>query len=156
MKYIKVESDRLILTPRSLEEMERLYEAETDEELKKAYGEMIDGMKKAPEREEWTSDWTIGLKDGRTVGGIGFKGVPDENGTVEVGYGIDEEFRRQGYAGEALGAMVDWCFEQPGVLCVQAQTDPDNLNSQKVLKKNGFVPHGYGEEGPMFEVRRPV
>lgn len=154
MKNIKVESERLILAPRSMEEMELVREAETDGEMKKAYEEMIAFMKKAPDMEEWTSDWRIVLKGGRVIGGIGFKGAPDEEGKVEVGYGINEEFRCHGYAAEALGAIMNWCFEQPGVQCVQAQTDPENRISQKVLRKNGFVPNGYGEEGPMFEVRR--
>ncbi|MEY8352788.1 GNAT family N-acetyltransferase [Lachnospiraceae bacterium 54-53] len=156
MKMWRVESERLILMPKSLEEMEQLYEAETEEEMKRAYGEMIVEMKRRPELEDWATDWTIELKDGRTVGGIGFKGAPDEHGTVEAGYDIHEEFRGQGYASEALGAMVEWCFKQPGVSCVRAQTEPDNLISQKVLKNNGFIQNGYGEEGPMFEVRRRI
>ena len=156
MKQIKAESERLIISPKSLEEMNRLYESEQDEELKKAYGEMIDSMKKTPEQEEWSSDWTISLRDGQEVGGIGFKGMADENGTVDVGYQIWDEFCRNGYAGEAVGAMVDWCFQQPAVCCVKAETAPDNEISQKVLKKNGFVPNGFGEEGPIFEKRKPV
>ncbi len=85
MKNIKVESERIVLTPRSLEEMVQVWEAETDEEMKKAYEEMIAFMKKTPDMEEWTSDWKIALKGDQVIGGIGFKGVPDEEGKVQVG-----------------------------------------------------------------------
>lgn len=156
MKQIKMESQRLILMPKSLEEMEQLYKMEADEEMKKAYEEMIGEMKKLPELEVWGTDWTIALKNGTAIGGIGFKGAPDHEGAVEVGYGIDEEFRCQGYAKEALSAAVDWCFMQEGVFCVKAQTEPDNLISQKVLVHTGFVRNGCGEEGPMFKKIRHV
>lgn len=150
MKQIEVESERLLIRPRSFEEMEQLFFLETDEETKQAYKEMIDEMKRLPKQEEWAADWMICLKDGREIGGIGFKGAPDESGMVEVGYGILEEFRCQGYAGEAVAAMVNWCFTQDKVRCVRAETAPDNVISKKVLTKNGFVPNGFGEEGPLF------
>lgn len=154
MKNITVESERLKIQSRSVEQMETLQRNEKDPELKQAYAEMIAAMKPIPNREEWACDWAIERKDGETVGGIGFKGVPDETGSVEIGYGIDEPHRRRGYATEAVGAMTAWAFKQPGVVRVTAQTEPGNETSQKVLMKNGFVPCGTGSEGPLFEVKK--
>jgi hypothetical protein len=38
-----------------------------------------------------------------------------------------------------------------GVLRVEAETEPDNTASQRVLAKCGFVPNGIiGEEGPRY------
>jgi len=67
-----------------------------------------------------------------------FKGEPDETGTVEIGYGTYPTFQRQGYMAEMVGGMVRWAGEQPGVLRVVADTDAENVASQKVLEKNGF------------------
>lgn len=67
-----------------------------------------------------------------------FKGEPDEAGTVEIGYGTYPAFQRQGYMTEIVGGLVRWAGEQPSVLRVVADTDAENVASQKVLEKNGF------------------
>lgn len=74
--------------------------------------------------------------DGRAIGGIGFKGPPRE-GVVEVGYGLVPSSRRNGYATEALRAIVDLSATLR-VLTVRADTDPGNIASQRVLEKVGF------------------
>lgn len=152
MKRICVETRRLCIRPRTAAEMELLCAAEPDVELKKAYGEMLDAMRALPGREEWGADWIICLRDGTAVGGAGFKGAPD-GGSVEIGYGIDESHRNQGYAAEAVGGLCRWAFAQPGVRLVEAETAPDNAASRRVLAKNGFQLTGEtGDEGPRFSL----
>lgn len=47
--------------------------------------------------------------------------------------------------------MIRWAFAQQDVDFVEAETDPDNRASQRILEKCGFVPNGKtGEEGPPF------
>lgn len=91
------------------------------------------------------------------IGNGGFKGMPDEQGTVEVGYSIIEQFQRQGYATEAVNALLKWAFSHQEVRRVIAHTLPDLTPSQKVLEKCGFVFVGEGmEEGAiLFELKRP-
>jgi len=72
------------------------------------------------------------------IGGCGFKGLPDSNGTVEIGYSVLEEHQRRGYASEAIGALVAWAFAQPGVRRVVAETYPELIGSLGVLRKLGF------------------
>ena len=151
---ISVTSERLIITSKTVEEMELKYQSEQNKEMKQAYYEMLTEMKRIPGREEWACDWTICLKSGEEIGGIGFKGVPDAAGNVEVGYGVDEVYQNQGYATEAVGAMLQWALSYDAVSCVQGQTEANNIISQKVLRKNGFVRNGDGAEGPLFEVRK--
>ena len=48
---------------------------------------------------------------------------------------------------------LKWAFEHPQVLAVEAESDPDNAASQRVLEKCGFLATGaIGEEGPRFIV----
>ncbi|TAE31120.1 MAG: N-acetyltransferase [Cytophagales bacterium] len=68
-----------------------------------------------------------------------FKGEPDETGTVEIGYGTYPAFQSLGYMTEVVRGLVDWVGQKPGVLRVMADTDVDNLASQRVLQKNGFT-----------------
>ncbi len=81
----------------------------------------------------------------RIIGSAGFKGRPDWNGMIELGYGIAPSFRRQGYASEAAHRLVEWAFTQPQVRSISAECLPDNLASRRVLEGLGMV--GVGHEG---------
>ena len=136
--------------------MEAFIAAEKDPEMKKAYTEMLSGCLKHPDQWNWYAMWMIELKDGRHIGDLCFKGLSPD-GITEVGYGILEEFQGRGCATEALKALLDWAFQDPCVTAVEAETDPDNRASQRVLEKCGFVPNGkIGEEGPRFTLERVV
>lgn len=88
-----VRSSRLVIVPRTVDGMRALRDAEQSAEMRQAYSEMIAAMEPLGDDDYWACDWQISLADGSSVGGIGFKGMPDERGCVEVGYGIDEAFQ---------------------------------------------------------------
>ena len=147
-----INTERLCLRVTSDEEMKALIAAETADEMKAAYGEMLAGCLEHPEQRQWYALWSICLKDGEKIGELCFKGISTE-GTVEIGYGILPAFRGRGYAAEAAGAAVRWALTQPGVRSVEAETDADNAASQRVLEKIGFRATGQiGEEGPRFAI----
>jgi len=77
-------------------------------------------------------------EDGRAIGGIGFHGIPDEEGRVEVGYDLVEGARGQGYATEALRALTGWALARDDVRTVLATVERDNLASQAVVSRVGF------------------
>lgn len=82
--------------------------------------------------------WRVAVRpDDVAIGGIGFKGPP-QDGAVEVGYGLAPSARGNGYATEALLAIVDLAASL-GVATVRADTDLDNTASQRVLEKAGFL-----------------
>jgi len=146
-------TDRLILYPLSDSEIEEVIAAEPDEGMKQAYSEMLAGCRQHPKQRIWHSVWNMQLKDNATitVGDLSFKGL-NSNGMVEIGYGIKQEYEGQGLMTEAVLAMVLWASAQPGVSSIEAETDPGNLASQRVLEKAGFVLNGQlGEEGPRYE-----
>jgi len=98
--------------------------------------------------------------DGTHIRDLCFKGI-EAGHNPEIGYGILDEFQGQGYATEAVKLALKWAFEHPQVLAVEAESDPDNAASQRVLEKCGFLATGaIGEEGPRFIVykgaNRPV
>jgi RimJ/RimL family protein N-acetyltransferase len=76
--------------------------------------------------------------DSVAVGTIGFFGPPDDDGQVMLGYGLVPAARGHGYATEAVGRLVELCRSHQGVRAMFADTDTDNLASQRVLTKNGF------------------
>lgn len=149
-KRSMMETDRIRIYPASVEQMEGWIAAEKDEELKKAYREMLEGCLSHPEQWEWYAAWMIETIDKTHIGDLCFKGI-GAGGNPEIGYGILEEFRGRGYAVEAVKLALAWAFRHPGIVAVEAETDPDNAASQKVLIKCGFRPSGeIGAEGPRF------
>ena len=153
MKECRVLTKRLCILPQSMEQIAALRDAEPDEEMRQAYGEMMETIRLLPGQEEWGTQWEIQLRGGSAIGGLCFKGAPDQDGAVEVGYGIDETYRNQGYAAEAVSGIVKWALAQKEVTCVTAQTEADNVISQRVLTKCGFVRDGLGPEGPLYRSR---
>src|SRR4051812_11799946 len=84
--------------------------------------------------------WLIMLTQERIVfGSAGFKGKPDEDGTIEIGYGISPDYRRQGYTFEAASALKEWAFSHPEVRQLNAECLPDNIGSARILQKLGMT-----------------
>lgn len=153
----EIKTKRLTLCPMSDAEIEALIERTPSAELRAAYGEMLSGGKSDPENRVWYAPWSMVLKDAQEyVGDLGFKG-PVKKHAVEIGYGVLPEYEGQGYTTEAVQAMTQWAFQQKDVVFVEAETDPENKASQRVLEKCGFVPDGTtGEEGPRFVLESPL
>ncbi len=149
-----IETNRLKLYAASQGEMETFIEAQTVDVLKAAYTEMLNGCLDHPEQRDWYAIWMIELKDGTHIGELCFKGL-SADGIAEIGYGISEEYQNNGYAAEAVKAVLEWAFSHPEVTAVEAETDPDNIASKRVLEKCGFALNGIiGEEGQRWAVRK--
>ena len=73
------------------------------------------------------------------IGQIGFKGQPDTDGSVEIGYGLNATHHNLGYGTEAVGAMVNWALEFGFAKRVSAATLMSNLASNRLLEKLEFV-----------------
>jgi [ribosomal protein S5]-alanine N-acetyltransferase len=58
---------------------------------------------------------------------------------AEIGYGIVPSRRGRGYATEAVTTLIAAAWHQPSLWAVIADTDHDNIGSQRVLGKAGFV-----------------
>jgi RimJ/RimL family protein N-acetyltransferase len=86
--------------------------------------------------------------DGHVIGDVGFMGPPDVTGAVSVGCGITEDARGQGYATEALGAVLAWARGQSGLTCVLADTTRSNVASQRLLERVGM--RRVGEDGELL------
>ncbi|MCL9805777.1 GNAT family N-acetyltransferase [Flavobacterium amniphilum] len=83
--------------------------------------------------------WVIILKAENAIAAeICLKGTPNEKGEVEIGYETFEDFRGKGIMPEAVGELAKWCFTNQTVKAIIAETDDDNIASQRTLKKNNF------------------
>lgn len=89
----------------------------------------------------WWSPRLI-VVDKLIVGMCGFKNLPTEDNSVEIGYGVIHSQQRNGFATSAVELLVKEAFSQIEINSVIAHTDMSNYPSQKVLQKNGFIKQG--------------
>ena len=105
---------------------------------------------KHPDEAEWGFYYFLERESAEArptlVGAGGFKGPPDGDGVVELGYSIVPERRRRGYATEATRAMVAFAFTSARVRTVIGQTLPSLVASIGVLEKAGFEFVGAGDD----------
>jgi len=111
-----------------------------------------DLMKADAESMGWLGYYVTATVDGQPMlaGTAGFKGRPDENGQVEIGYSIVPELHRQGIATAAIRLLTGHAFANPEVRRIKAETLPRLVPSIGVLEKCGFMQAGEGfdpEEG---------
>lgn len=71
------------------------------------------------------------------IGDIGFKGKPNDERVVEIGYGLIPSAHGNGYATEAVAELVNWAFSS-GVTTVIAECHIDNMASMRVVERLGF------------------
>ena len=145
-----IETNRIKIYAASQDIMKTFIEAQTVDILKTAYTEMLNGCLENPDQWDWYAIWMIELKIGTHIEELCFKGL-SADGIAEIGYGISEEYQNNGYATEAVRAVLEWAFSHPDVTAVEAETDSDNVASKRVLEKCGFALNGIiGEEGPRW------
>ena len=85
--------------------------------------------------------YTFGIEhkiQNKFLGGIGLKLIQDHN-RAECGYWIAEPFWNQGYATEALGALLKFGFEELALRKIYAHHLTENPASGKVMTNNHMI-----------------
>jgi ribosomal-protein-alanine N-acetyltransferase len=95
-------------------------------------------LKSHPSDLNWWTYLFIHTPDRTLIGLGGFKGEPNEEGIVEIGYEIAPTFRRRGLAMEAARGMIRHAFSHPQINRVDACTMPERNASTGVLEKVGM------------------
>ncbi|MDX1459973.1 MAG: GNAT family protein [Xanthomonadales bacterium] len=108
--------------------------------------------------------WSM-LLDGRAIGKCVLFHFDEQNRRAEVGYLLSREYWGQGLASEAMGEMIRHAFEALGLHRLEADTDPLNRASIRLLERLGFEREGtfrdrwrvYGEwqDSAMFGLLKP-
>ena len=65
--------------------------------------------------------------------------VPLDGGIWEIGYHIGAKYTKHGYATEAVSAFLPVIMERIGVTKMAGICLADNIASQKVMEKCGFI-----------------
>ncbi len=104
---------------------------------------------------QWGMFEIILRETGEVIGDIGFHGPPDVAGTVEIGYGIVEQYRGRGLAAESAVAICGLAWSGPQATRIIAQTEEGNAASAGVLRHAGFREDGVADGLRTFSLDRP-
>ncbi|WYL93073.1 MAG: GNAT family N-acetyltransferase [Gloeotrichia echinulata IR180] len=100
-----------------------------------AYAQML---AEDPSQLGWGVWLMIHNEDYTLIGDLGFGGKPDQQGSVEIGYEVLPKYRDQGYAFEAVQALVNFAFTQPELKRIIAHC-PENIPASiRILEKLGM------------------
>jgi [ribosomal protein S5]-alanine N-acetyltransferase len=99
-------------------------------------------------------NWAIENKyNGKMIGYIGFWRMIPEHVRAEIGYALKPHVWGKGFMKEALWEVLQFGFEQLKLHSVEANVNPDNLASARLLKSLGFQKEGHFKENYYFNGR---
>ncbi|MHA2392362.1 MAG: GNAT family N-acetyltransferase [Promethearchaeota archaeon] len=144
-----LEGENINLRVREKEDLPLFHEWVNDLEFLGEYAPIVQLSKTYVEKtvNESSNDnkmFLIEKKDGKKIGMIHYfmvRGGGPYN-LLEIGYTVIPSERKKGYCTEAVKIIVDFIFLSKEVERIQANTDTENIASQKVLEKAGFTKEG--------------
>lgn len=154
MEPVTLKTARLILRPWRDEDLAPLFGINGDPEsmryfaatMNRAESDAWAARMRAHFAEHGWGFWVVAeAATGDFVGVVGLMTIPwqaDFTPAVEIGWRIGARFRRQGYAGEAARAALEFGFGTLGLQSIVAFTVPGNAASWKLMEKLGMAPAG--------------
>jgi RimJ/RimL family protein N-acetyltransferase len=80
------------------------------------------------------------------IGTVTLHKFVDSSRRCEVGYALAQPYWGQRYAGEALRALLEYGFRELDLNRIEADIDPANVASGRLLERYGFRKEGYMPE----------
>lgn len=141
-----LETERLRLRPRRIEDADALHAAHADPELMHFWSSGPHGSVEetrtyfARAAPEWRC-WSITRRGDDTAIGYVAAGEKRQGNVTELGYMLAPEHWGGGIAVEAVSRVIDRIFAE-GQRRVFADTDPENRRSRALLERLGFTLEG--------------
>lgn len=151
---ISIETERLLLRPVTMEDAPAMYRNWTgNPEVTKyltwpthASVEVTEGFVNyllESYKDPKNYAWGIVPKDeSEPIGMISVVSMNEEVDSVQIGYCLGPNWWGQGVMTEALGAVIDFCFDTLGANRVEARHDTNNPASGRVMRKCGMTYEG--------------
>lgn len=155
--FPELESERLILRRFETHDAENYFEIRSNsgvmEFMDAAYHKSPEESKdkileihKDFEKQEGIN-WAISEKGSTDlIGYIGFFRMEKDHFRAEVGYALMPAFWGKGYMKESLLRILDFAFNEFGLNSIEANVNPKNSNSYKLLERIGFKREAYFTE----------
>ncbi|HEM2548097.1 TPA: GNAT family N-acetyltransferase [Streptococcus suis] len=145
-KCAYLETERLILRPIAYEDGDNFYEIVAHPEnlpfifpalkdKKLALATMVEKFMRSP-----LGNWAlIDRSSGRMIGALCFEKIDERHLSAELSYFLKKDYWDQGLMTEAVKNLVFLAFYEIGLKEITIITHEENVASQMVAKKTGFV-----------------
>ena len=142
------ETERLLIRPYTADDLHLFFKLNGDDDVMRYIrpAQTLEQSKEFLQRiiadyESWPGmgRWAMFSKeDGQFVGSFAI--IPIENSDqLQLGYALIKNDWGKGYATESVKGGIQYAFDRLGLREIAGITYPQNISSQKVLLKNGFV-----------------
>jgi RimJ/RimL family protein N-acetyltransferase len=95
-------------------------------------------VRKNPSANKWFIRLIVLRETGFIIGSSSFHAPPDAQGMLEIGLGLHQEFRGQGFGAEALRAMWSWAVAQAEVKTLRYTVNKSNVASVRLVGRFNF------------------
>ena len=96
--------------------------------------------------------WGIGFKnETKLIGTITFWNIKKEHYRAEIGYALHPDYQRQGLMQEAIDRVLEYGFKTLKLHSVEANVNPHNISSIKLLERNNFIREAYHKENYYYD-----
>ena len=93
--------------------------------------------------EELWKSWDLVLdSENEIIGSCGFHNIVIRHSRAEIGYAINDKYRRKGLMTEAVNSIVNYGFENMSFNRIEAFVNPINTASLKLLRGLNFKKEG--------------
>jgi RimJ/RimL family protein N-acetyltransferase len=99
----------------------------------------IPRVKLNPEFAEIAIVLAIEKASNEIIGSAGFHDFPNEDGMIEIGFGIVPVKQNQGFGKELLHGMWSEIVKRSDVRTLRYTVSPTNLSSMHIIKSSGFA-----------------
>lgn len=90
--------------------------------------------------------WAITLKgEDALIGTICFWNFNEEKSMADIGYELMPQYQEQGFMQEAMAKVLAYAFDIMQLKVITGLVHPENENSIKALKRNGFTLDEFNE-----------
>ena len=87
--------------------------------------------------------WVIASNESdRLIGAVTLSGIDRRQGRAEIGYSLQSAHWGHGYAQEAMRQVLGYAFGALGLRRIEADIDPRNRRSCRLVEQLGFVREG--------------
>jgi [ribosomal protein S5]-alanine N-acetyltransferase len=95
--------------------------------------------------------WAVTLKPSNTlIGTVCFWNMKKAHYRAEIGYALHPDFQRKGIMHEAITAVINFGFSTMKLHSIEANVNPHNQSSIKLLERSNFVREAYFKEDFFF------
>jgi len=117
------------------------------------HAQWIEDKREERRRSGWASVFLAYAKDAPDlVSVVALDGFTSEGlRSAMLSYSVDASYEGRGYAGEAVGRVIRYAFDELGLGTLSAYYHPDNERSAKLLERLGFRIVGRSPEIAGFE-----